>query len=127
MTWTTPAKMMSHAMTALTATAARNGEPIATMPKTISKTPHTMDNVEALRTMSTGVVCAIEASSKRRTNPTPKQPIGALYEQGRGRSQQEISRGRQPWNPTLQKNAGRAPGHPTLSSCAHHDRHEVKT
>src|SRR5258708_39405921 len=28
--------------------------------------------------MSTGVVCAIEASSKRRTNPTPKQPIGAL-------------------------------------------------
>src|SRR5258708_26910714 len=28
--------------------------------------------------MSTGVVCAIEASSKRRTNPTPKHPIGAL-------------------------------------------------
>jgi hypothetical protein len=45
--WTTPAKTMSQAMTTLTATAARNGEPIAIMPKTISKTPHTMDNVEA--------------------------------------------------------------------------------
>ena len=30
----------------VTATAARNGEPIATMPKTISKIPHTIDNVE---------------------------------------------------------------------------------
>ena len=27
--------------------------------------------------------------------------IGAFYERGRRRSQQEIPRGRQPWNPTL--------------------------
>src|SRR5258708_39376866 len=36
--------------------------------------------------------------------------IGALYERGRCRSQQEIPRGRQPWNPTLQKTKGGAPG-----------------
>src|SRR5260370_402467 len=38
--------------------------------------------------------------------------IGALYERARCRSQQEIPRGRQPWNPTLQKTRGAAPGRP---------------
>ena len=33
-------------MNALTATAARNGDPTASMPKMISETPHKMDNVE---------------------------------------------------------------------------------
>jgi len=59
---TTPAKTMSQAMATLTATAARNGQPIATMPKMISKTPHTIDNVEACRTMSAGLCCATETS-----------------------------------------------------------------
>jgi len=36
--------------------------------------------------------------------------IGALYERGRCRGPQEIPRGRQPWNPTLQKTRGGAPG-----------------
>jgi hypothetical protein len=42
-----PASTMSQAMATFTATAARNGEPTAAMPNTISKTPHTMENVEA--------------------------------------------------------------------------------
>jgi hypothetical protein len=42
-----PAKTMSHPISAVTATAARNGAPIASMPVTISKTPHTIDHVEA--------------------------------------------------------------------------------
>src|ERR1700728_1671565 len=62
--WTTPAKTISQAMTALTATAARNGEPTATTPKTISKTPHKIETVETFRTNPTGVFCAIEASSE---------------------------------------------------------------
>jgi hypothetical protein len=37
---------MSQAMATLTATAARSGEQIATMPKIISNTPHRMDKVE---------------------------------------------------------------------------------
>src|SRR5712692_9927302 len=36
--------------------------------------------------------------------------IGALYERARCRSQQEIQRRRRPWNPTLQKTKGAAPG-----------------
>src|SRR5258708_6665060 len=59
--------------------------------------------------MSTEVVCAIEASSKRRTNPTLKPPIGALDERRRCTSHQEIPRGRQPWNPTIQKTKGGRP------------------
>src|SRR5260221_8887179 len=42
--------------------------------------------------MSTGVVCAIEASSKRRTNPTPKQPIGALYVLSRNEAAAGVTR-----------------------------------
>src|ERR1700719_4170487 len=41
--------------------------------------------------------------------------IGALYERGPCRSPQEIPRGRQPWNPTLQKTKGGAPGFSSLS------------
>ena len=52
-------------MNALTATAARNGYPTASMPKMISATPHKMDNVEACRTMPAGVCCAIYTCSKR--------------------------------------------------------------
>jgi len=51
-------------MNALTATAARNGDPTASMPKMISETPHKMDNVEACRTIPDGVCCAINTSSK---------------------------------------------------------------
>src|SRR5438132_2158225 len=57
--------MMSQAMTTLTATAARNGEPTAKIPKTISKTPQRIDNVEACRTISTGLCSAMETSSRR--------------------------------------------------------------
>jgi hypothetical protein len=39
--------MMSQAITALTATAARKGEAIANPPKTISKMPQTIHQVEA--------------------------------------------------------------------------------
>jgi hypothetical protein len=39
--------MMSQAITTLTATAARKGEPIASTPKTINKTPQMIDHVEA--------------------------------------------------------------------------------
>ena len=59
-----PAKTISHATTTLTATAARNGELIASMPNKISKTPHKMETVEAFRTIATGLFCAIEASFK---------------------------------------------------------------
>src|ERR1700722_14952344 len=62
--WTTPAKTISQAMTILTATAATTGEPTAITPKTISKTPHKMETVEAFRTNPTEVFCPIEASSK---------------------------------------------------------------
>ena len=55
---------MSQAITTLSATAAINGDPTASMPKMMSETPHRMDNVEAERTMSDGVCCAIEVSSK---------------------------------------------------------------
>lgn len=41
--------------TTLTATAARKGEPTASMPKTISKTPHTVDHVEAWCAIWAGV------------------------------------------------------------------------
>src|SRR5215470_14044792 len=54
---------MSHAMATLTATAARNGDPIASTPEIISKTPHRMDPVEACRTMAAAESCAIETSS----------------------------------------------------------------
>jgi hypothetical protein len=47
--------MMSQAITTLTATAAINGDPTASMPKMMSGTPHRIDNVEACRTMSDGV------------------------------------------------------------------------
>src|SRR5271157_3640224 len=70
---------MSQAMTTLTATAARNGEPTAIMPKTISKTPHTMDNVEACRTMSPGVFCAMEPSLRNRANPISKSRFSEGY------------------------------------------------
>src|SRR5271165_817810 len=56
---------MSQAMTTFTATAATNGDPTASMPRTISKTPHTIDHVEACRTTSDELSCAIETSSKR--------------------------------------------------------------
>jgi hypothetical protein len=52
-------------MNALTATAARNGDPTASMPKMISATPHKMDNVEACRTIPDGACRAINTSSKR--------------------------------------------------------------
>src|ERR1700674_3971530 len=42
--------------------------------------------------------------------------IGALYERGHCRGQQEIPRGRRPWNPTLQKTKGGAPGNPNPSA-----------
>src|SRR5271163_1310183 len=58
MIWTMPAKTISQATTTLTATAARNGEAMATEPKTISKTPHKIETVEACLTISTGVLCA---------------------------------------------------------------------
>ncbi len=45
--WTTPAKIISHATSPVTATAARSGKPTATMPNTISKTPHKIETVEA--------------------------------------------------------------------------------
>src|SRR5882762_3629020 len=51
-------------MNALTATAARMGDPTASMPKMTSKTPHTIDHVEAGRTMPDELCCAIETSSK---------------------------------------------------------------
>jgi hypothetical protein len=51
-------------MTALTATAARTGDPTASMPSTMSKTPHKIDQVEACRTISDGVCCAIESLLK---------------------------------------------------------------
>src|ERR1700689_1517507 len=70
--WTTPAKTISHATTTLTATAARNGEPTAILPNTLSKTPHKMETVEPLFTISTGVFCAIEASLNKRHKRTPK-------------------------------------------------------
>ena len=41
--------------------------------------------------------------------------IGALYERARCKSQREIPRGRQPWNPTLQKTKGGAPGNGDLN------------
>src|ERR1700719_1722746 len=52
-------------MNASTATAARNGDPTASMPKMISETPHKMDNVEACRTIPDEVCCAINTSSNR--------------------------------------------------------------
>src|ERR1700733_14425499 len=72
--WTTPARIISHPTSAFTATAARNGVPIATMPKTISKTPHKIETVEACRTISTGLFCAIKPSLKQRHKPTAKTP-----------------------------------------------------
>ena len=59
-----PAKTISHPTTTLTATAARNGEPTAITPNTISNTPHKTETVEVLRTISTGLFCAIKASLK---------------------------------------------------------------
>jgi hypothetical protein len=55
---------MSQAMSALTARAARAGDPTANMPKIMSNTPHNIDNVEACRMMWDEVCCAIETSSK---------------------------------------------------------------
>src|SRR5437660_1718080 len=46
---------MSQAISTLTATAATNGDATATMPRTISDTPHKIDRVEACRTNSAGV------------------------------------------------------------------------
>src|ERR1700687_2414076 len=60
--WTMPAKTISQATATFTATAARNGEAIATAPNTISKTPHKMETLEACRTISTALFSAIEAS-----------------------------------------------------------------
>src|ERR1700693_3805236 len=57
---------MSQAITTLTATAAINGDPTASIPKMMSETPHRMDNVEAERTIPDGLCCAIVASSKGR-------------------------------------------------------------
>src|SRR5579864_7168668 len=54
---------MSQEITTLTATAAISGDPTASTPRATNKTPHTIDNVEACRTMSDGFCCAIEASS----------------------------------------------------------------
>src|ERR1700729_421296 len=58
---------MSQAMTTLTATAAINGDPTASMPRMMSETPHRIDNVEACRTTPDGC-CAIETSLKKRTD-----------------------------------------------------------
>jgi len=58
-TCTTPAKTMSQAITTFTATAATSGDPTASMPRMISKTPHTIDHVEACRTTSDEFPCAI--------------------------------------------------------------------
>src|SRR5579864_2252089 len=52
MRWTTPAKTISQAMRALTATAAISGAATANMPKQISETPQRMVKVEARRTRS---------------------------------------------------------------------------
>src|ERR1700733_12103652 len=59
---TPPARAISHATTTLTAKAATNGEPTATMPKTISATPHKTETVEACRARSTGEFSAIQTS-----------------------------------------------------------------
>src|SRR5260370_485172 len=53
---------MSQAMTAVTATAAIYGDPIASMPRIINKTPQRIDHVEVCRTML-DVCCAILTSS----------------------------------------------------------------
>src|SRR5207248_9509186 len=71
-----PAKTMSQAITTLTATAARNGELMANIPKMINKTPQTIDQFEACRTMPAGVCGAIVGLLKRRPKPTPKEPLG---------------------------------------------------
>src|ERR1700733_4400637 len=60
--WTTPARTRSQAITTLTATAAINGDPTASMPRMMSEMPHRMDSVDAERTIPDGVCCAIEAS-----------------------------------------------------------------
>src|SRR6202451_1164669 len=63
--WTPPARAINHPTITLTARAAANGEPIATMPKTISATPHKTEFVEACRAWSTGVFSAIQTSLER--------------------------------------------------------------
>src|SRR5215469_4081467 len=56
-------------MTTLTATAATNGDPIASIPQMTSKTPHKIDNVEVCRTTFGPVLCTIESSSISKSRP----------------------------------------------------------
>jgi hypothetical protein len=53
----------NHAMTTLTAMAATKGEAMASMPRAISKTPQTTDNVETCRTTADGLFEDIEIPS----------------------------------------------------------------
>src|ERR1700722_13317062 len=62
--WMTPEITISHAISPLTARAARRGAPTASIPATISRTPHRMDPVEDWRATSTELCDAIETSSK---------------------------------------------------------------
>src|SRR5579863_4533955 len=61
-----PATTTSQATTTLTATAAIIGDVTAIAPSTINKTPHKSDQVEACRTTSDGVCCAIKGLLKGR-------------------------------------------------------------
>src|SRR6476469_1977204 len=59
--WMTPARMMSQAMTALTVTAARSGDPTARIPNRISRTPQRIAQPEACRNNEPGdgvTICA---------------------------------------------------------------------
>src|SRR5579863_3903093 len=61
-----PATTTSQATTTLTATAAIIGDVTAITPSTINKTPHKSDQVEACRTTSDVVCCAIKGLLKGR-------------------------------------------------------------
>src|SRR5579864_6138441 len=71
MRWTTPAKTISQAMRALTATAAISGAATANMPKQISETPQRMVKVEARRTRSEEFWAIDTSSTDRASLPQP--------------------------------------------------------
>jgi hypothetical protein len=70
--------MMSQAIKALTATAARKGAPMATIPKIISKTPQRMDHPEACRNNAAGDSVTMCASSVEFQDGTFCSP-GAIF------------------------------------------------
>src|SRR5262249_26582448 len=84
--WTTPARTMSQERTTLTATAAIIGEATASTPRRMRQTPQTVENLEACRTTSDGLACAIR----------PPQQTHEVYS---SRREQSIGRGqRTRWN-----------------------------